>query len=194
MPAFAVTQLFPFPRPAVFAFFRRPANVVAVAPPGLRLSLVAGPELLEAGSRLTVRSRRWGIAADVVTEVVELVEPERIVEEQVRGPFRRWRHERHFLAAGEALTELSERIDYEPPGGLLGLTLTPSVIEAELAEAFAWRQARVRSCWAGRPEQTTSRWAPHRPGLVPAPVSASSAGAIRRRRPARALHPRLSQR
>jgi ligand-binding SRPBCC domain-containing protein len=144
MPAFAVTQQFPFPLPAVFAFFRRPANLVAVAPPALRLSLVAGPDLLEAGSRLTVRLRRWGVAAEVVTEVVELVEPERIIEEQVRGPFRRWRHERHFRAVGEALTEVSERIDYEPPGGLLGLTLTPRLIEADLAEAFAWREARVK--------------------------------------------------
>jgi ligand-binding SRPBCC domain-containing protein len=149
MPAFAVTQEFPFPRPAVFAFFRRPANVVAVAPPGLRLSLVSGPEVLEAGSRISVRSRRWGVSALVVTEVVELVEPERIVEEQVSGPLRRWRHERHFRAVAEALTEVSERIDYEPPGGLLGLTLTPAVIEAELAEAFRWRQARVRELLGG---------------------------------------------
>jgi ligand-binding SRPBCC domain-containing protein len=143
MPAFAVTQEFPFPLPAVFAFFRRPANVVAVAPPALGLRLVSGPEVLEVGSRISVRSRRWGVSALVVTEVVELVEPERIVEEQVSGPLRRWRHERHFRAAGEALTEVSERIDYEPPSGLLGLTLTPRVIEAELAEAFRWRQARV---------------------------------------------------
>ena len=97
----------------------------------------------------TVRSRRWGVSALVVTEVVELVEPERIVEEQVRGPLGRWRHELHFRAAGDALTEVSERIDYEPPGGLLGLTLTPGVIEAELAEAFAWRQARVRELLGG---------------------------------------------
>ena len=37
MPTFAIVQRFGFPLPAVFDFFRRPANSVAVAPPELHL-------------------------------------------------------------------------------------------------------------------------------------------------------------
>jgi hypothetical protein len=36
-----------------------------------------------------------------------------------------------------------ERIDYEPPGGMLGIVMTPTVIESELTRAFAHRQERV---------------------------------------------------
>jgi ligand-binding SRPBCC domain-containing protein len=143
MPTFVVSQRFPFPRVAVFDFFRRPANLVAVAPPELRLRLAEAPDALELGSRMTVKSRRYGLATEVVTEVVELLAPERIVEEQRRGPFRLWRHERVFVAIEEALTDVSEHIEYEPPGGLLGLALTARSIAADLEEAYRWREGKV---------------------------------------------------
>ena len=40
-------------------------------------------------------------------------------------------------------TELVEMIDYEPPGGLLGLAMTPAVVERELAQAYFERVLRV---------------------------------------------------
>jgi ligand-binding SRPBCC domain-containing protein len=143
MPVFVVTQRFPVERERLFGFFLRPANLVAVAPPGLNLTLIDGPEVLRAGARWTVTTRRFGLSARIVSEVVELAEPERFVEEQREGPFRRWRLERVFSAVGEAEAEVCERIDYEPPGGLLGLTFTMKAIEAELAEAYRWRQERL---------------------------------------------------
>jgi ligand-binding SRPBCC domain-containing protein len=141
MPVFETTQRFGFGRAEVFDFFARPANVVAVSPPGL--TLVEGPARLEQGSRVTVSVRRFGLTTTVVTEVVELVEGERIVEVQRQGPLRAWRHERVFQAVSEVETELREQVEYEPPGGILGLTLTAKRIEADLEEAYTSRYARV---------------------------------------------------
>lgn len=141
MPVFETTQRFGFGRAKVFDFFARPANVVAVSPPGL--TLVEGPARLEPGSRVTVSVRRFGLTTTVVTEVVELVEGERIVEVQRQGPLRAWRHERVFDAVGEAETQVRERIEYEPPGGILGLTLTAKRIAADLEDAYSSRYARA---------------------------------------------------
>lgn len=145
MPVYEVTQRCAVALEALFAYFRRPANLVALAPPSLHLTLVAGPEVLEAGSRWTVTTRRFGLTARITTEVVDLVEPLRLVEEQREGPFRRWRLERTFVALRPTETEVHERIEYEPPGGLLGLTLTAQRIEADLTEAYRWRQERLQS-------------------------------------------------
>jgi ligand-binding SRPBCC domain-containing protein len=139
MPVFAVAQRFAVPQEALFAFFLRPANLVALTPSGWNMVIVEAPEVLTAGARWEVRARRYGLSARILNEVVELDEPKRIVEVQREGPFRRWRLERVLTAVSPTETEVREQIDYEPPGGLLGLTLTAKVIEADLAEAYRWR-------------------------------------------------------
>ncbi len=135
-------ERYALPRAVLFAFFRRPGNVVAVAPPELSLRLVEGPDEVSVGDRFTVAVRRWGLTQQIVTEVTELEEPARIVEEQRQGPFRRWVLRREFVERGNE-TELVERIDYEHPGGLLGLTVTQAFVAGELTRAYAGRAERV---------------------------------------------------
>jgi ligand-binding SRPBCC domain-containing protein len=130
------------PVPDVFGFFLRPANVLALSPPELRLELTEGPELMQFGTRLTWKGRRWGIAYRIVTEVVALEANALIVEEQQQGPLRKWRHVRRFEPIPQG-TRLTEEIDFEPPGGLLGLTVTARTIEQELETAFAHRAAKL---------------------------------------------------
>jgi ligand-binding SRPBCC domain-containing protein len=142
MPTLRFVERYPLPRSVLFAFFRSPANVIAVAPPGLQLRLVEGPDVVSVGARFVVEVRRWGIAQRIGTVVTELEEPARIVEEQSEGPFRRWALQRCFIEMGEE-TELVETIDYEPPGGLLGLMVTPAAVEKELAQAYADRLQRT---------------------------------------------------
>jgi ligand-binding SRPBCC domain-containing protein len=139
---FTSVQRFAFPLAAVFDFFRRPANLVAVAPPELSVQLLEAPDRLETGARTTVQIRRWGISQRIVTEVVELVENSRIVEEQLQGPFRFWRHEGQF-AELDSETEVTDEITFEPPGGMLGFVLTTSRITEDLSGVFAGRVERV---------------------------------------------------
>ena len=120
----------------------RPAEVVRLAPPGAGLRLVEAPEVVEVGARIVAEVRRWGLTRRVVTEVVSLTEPGRLVEEQREGPFRRWVHTRTFAPA-EGGCAVTEEIEYEPPGGMLGLTMTAEVIERELRAAYAGREGRV---------------------------------------------------
>jgi ligand-binding SRPBCC domain-containing protein len=142
LPTFTASQRFTFPVEVVFDFFRRPANVVSLAPPETSLQLIEAPEVVEAGSQIVVQVRRWGISQLIVTEVVELVDNLRIVEEQRQGPFRAWRHIWRFGEC-KSETELEEEITFEPPGGMLGLMLTTARIEEELRFAFAHREEKV---------------------------------------------------
>src|SRR4051794_13608697 len=106
MPVVRFVERYPLPPAAVFAFFRRPANVVAVAPDGLDLRLAAGPEEPSAGQTFSVQARRFGLSRLIETLVVTLEEPSLIAERQVQGPFRAWTLERRF-AERDGGTELT---------------------------------------------------------------------------------------
>lgn len=149
MPRFTFTQRFTVPRERVFAFFRSPVNRLAVAAPGLQLTLLEAPSELQQGVRLHVATWRWGISLKMITEVLEFVEPAWIIEEQRQGPFRSWRHEMRFLAPNPDETELVDIIDFEPPSGMLGLTMTAARIQADLHEAYQWRQDKLSELLGG---------------------------------------------
>jgi ligand-binding SRPBCC domain-containing protein len=150
MPRIEQSTLVPGALADVFAFFLRPANLLTLAPPELRLELVAGPEQLAQGDRVTWKGRRWGLAYTVVLEVTDLRPGTLLTEKQVQGPLRRWEHLRRFEAVPEG-TRLTEQIDFEPPGGLLGLTVTAGAVEQELQAAFAYRADQLRERFGRAP-------------------------------------------
>jgi len=138
MPTFETEHRLPRPVAEVFEFFLRPANLPRLAPPELQLRVEEGPALLVLGSRVTVTGRRRGVPQRIISEVTALEPGARLVVEQRAGPFRRWVH-LHRFAAVPGGTRVAERIEFEPPGGLLGLVVTAAVVEAELRWAFEYR-------------------------------------------------------
>ncbi len=143
MSSITVHQRFAVSVATLFDFFCRPANMVLVAPPELQLQLIEAPEVVALGSRIVVQLRRWGLSQRIVTEVVDLVENERIGEEQRQGPFRSMRREQR-LDESNGETDVVEEITFEPPGGMLGLVLTAARIENDLRAALAYREGKVK--------------------------------------------------
>jgi ligand-binding SRPBCC domain-containing protein len=142
MPRFETSQDFAFPLGRVFDVFTRPGNLARVMPPELHLRVIEAPERLEQGSRVTVQARRWGLGQRVTSEVTAFEAGVLFVQEQVSGPFRRWVHRHDFKALPDGGTRVSEAIDFEPPGGVLGLQLTAVAVERELGRAYAHRRER----------------------------------------------------
>ncbi len=140
MPLWSCTDVFLQPPAVVFAFLQRPANRVRLAPPDWSLQLLSGPDRIEVGSVLIWRGRRKGISQTTELLVTALEQDRMMEEEQRRGPFRRWKQTFTFEAAAEGGTCLTERIDWEKPGGLLGLFVTESAVQQELLALQAHRQ------------------------------------------------------
>jgi hypothetical protein len=107
------------------------------------MKVAEGPELLELGSRVVLQGRRWGFPQRVVSRIVEFVPNEVFADEQVEGPFRKWLH-RHEFAVAPGGTRVTDRIDFEPPGGALGLLVTASFIERDLKWIFDYRSQKLR--------------------------------------------------
>ena len=73
---------------------------------------------------------------------------ERFCDEQVRGPFRIWRHTHRFVAVGTDQTLYEDRVEYALQGGRLVARLAQPVVRLLLARMFARRHQTVRAAFA----------------------------------------------
>ncbi len=137
----------------VWEFLLQPANLVKVTAPELNLRLADGPERSHLGARITVVVQRMGISQRMVSEVIAFEPPTLVVDEQREGPFKKWVHT-HQLEAAPDGTRMTDRIEFEPPGGLLGFVLTAHRIEQEMQSMFAFRARRFKELLEGRGSAT----------------------------------------
>ncbi len=143
MPKFESRAVYPRPLAEVFAFFRRPTNLVRITPPELNMQLIEGPEVLQLGSRIVLQGRRWGISQRFVSEITAMEADKVFVDEQREGPMRSWRHT-HGFADTAGATEVTDVVEYEPPGGMLGFIVTGAFIERDLKWLFAYRNEKLK--------------------------------------------------
>jgi ligand-binding SRPBCC domain-containing protein len=78
----------------------------------------------------------------MTSAVTELERPTRFVDEQVRGPFRRFRHEHRFTQTDDG-TELIDEIHFEAPLGPLGRIAERLVLERYLRQLIVTRNEHV---------------------------------------------------
>jgi ligand-binding SRPBCC domain-containing protein len=143
MPHFEMIENLPAPLSRVFDFFSRPANLVTISPPELHFQLLSGPEQLHLGARVTLQGRRWGLSQRLVSEVTVWEPENRFVDEQREGPFKKWIHTHQFEALPDGGTRVTDRIDYEPPGGMLGFVVTVKAVERDLKWIFEYRREKL---------------------------------------------------
>jgi ligand-binding SRPBCC domain-containing protein len=143
MPVFETETLLACPPEKVFDFLARPANLLLVSPPELKMRLVDGPERLALGARITVQGSKFGIAQKVTSEVTAFEEGVQFTDAQVQGPFGRFVHT-HQVEPADGGTRMLDRIEYEAPGGLLGLVLTNNRIRQDLEALAAYRARRFK--------------------------------------------------
>jgi ligand-binding SRPBCC domain-containing protein len=105
--------------------------------------LVSAPEIMQVGARLVWKGRRWGISQQIIQEVTAFQQENMISLEQKQGPFARWLHAHHFEGT-DVSTTIVEKIDFEPPGGMLGFLVTANTIRKDLDKLTAYREKRLK--------------------------------------------------
>src|SRR5438067_4953947 len=112
----------------VFEFFARAENLERITPPWLNFRvLTPGTIEMDSGTLIDCRLRLHGLPFRW-TSRIELWERERrFVDQQVRGPYRFWRHLHEFLPAGGS-TSVRDRVEYVLPLGWLGHALALPVV------------------------------------------------------------------
>lgn len=144
MPEFRADAEFRCEPRAVFDFLIRPVNVVRLSPPDVQVRLVEGPAVVQLGSIVTIEARNFGIRQRFSVRITELEEDERLTDEQIEGPFRYYRHSRRLERSSNG-SRLVEVVEFSPPGGMLGMLLTPERLQRYVAELHQYRVSAMRS-------------------------------------------------
>jgi hypothetical protein len=126
----------PSPREEVFAFFADAANLDAITPPWLSFrTITPGPIAMRAGTVIDHKLRIQGIPIRWRSKIAIWEPPARFVDEQVRGPYRFWRHE-HLFQEQDGGTLMCDRVRYSLPFDFLVHEL---LVRRDVEKIFAWR-------------------------------------------------------
>ena len=103
----------------VFPFFAEARNLQRITPPWLDFSILTPlPVVMRAGALIDYRLKVHGLPLRWRTEITAWEPPTRFVDEQVRGPYRVWRHT-HTFEAKDGGTLCRDEVEYAALGGVL---------------------------------------------------------------------------
>ncbi|RUQ05965.1 SRPBCC family protein [Curtobacterium sp. HSID17257] len=95
------------------------------------------------GESVTWRARHFGIVWSMTSRITALEAPGRFVDEQVRGPFARFRHEHRFGPSAGG-TRMVDEIVFRAPLGPLGWLAERIALARYLPRLIAARNASLR--------------------------------------------------
>lgn len=125
----------------LFAFHELPDALDRLTPAWEKVRLLERAATLQPGGRAVSEVRvAPGVWMRLVNEHIVYDPPHRFVDEQVRGPFRRWRHE-HIVEPHPDGALLIDRIDFEVPCAIVAQQMAMK----RLQRLFAWRHEVTRA-------------------------------------------------
>jgi hypothetical protein len=138
---FETEQWLPLPTQDVFDFFADAFNLELLTPPWLQFRVITpAPIAMQQGTVIDYRLRLRGIPVRWESQVTVWEPPYRFVDEQLRGPYRRWVHH-HTFVESDGGTLARDHVDYAVPGGVLVRKL---LVERDLRKIFQYRQQKLR--------------------------------------------------
>jgi len=128
---------------ALFEFLLRPLNVQRISDPRLGLVFEQAPDVVVTGSRIAFKVQAYGVVQKIEHEITAVERPRLIVEQQIKGPMKSWRHE-HRLEPKDNGVRMIDRVTFEPPGGMLGFLVKESSILDGLEDGFIHREQELK--------------------------------------------------
>lgn len=128
------------PRDVVFPFFSDARNLEVITPPWLHFEVLTPlPITMGTGAIIEYRLRIRGIAVRWQTEITVWDPPFRFVDEQRRGPYRKWIHEHTFGERADG-SEMRDLVRYLVPGGWLMNFL---FVQRDVRQIFEYRARKL---------------------------------------------------
>lgn len=98
------------------------------------------------GEYVTWQARHFGIPFRMTSRISAYDAPHSFVDEQTKGPFKRWWHEHRFEVCGQQ-TRMTDLIHFEAPFGFLGRAVERLILEKYIlnliSERNKWLQATL---------------------------------------------------
>jgi ligand-binding SRPBCC domain-containing protein len=129
----------------VFEFFSDAFQLETLTPSWLRFSVLTPPPICIATETIVdYRLRVHGVPLRWQSLISAWEPPLRFVDEQMRGPYRRWHHT-HLFEVVDNGTLCRDIVDYAVYGGRL---INALFVRPDLLKIFAFRQAKLRELFS----------------------------------------------
>ncbi len=115
-----------------------PANLPTISNPEMELEILRAPEVVTRGEKIEFRISALGFKQKATHEY-NVCEADEIVETMTDGVLRRWVHRQKLELLETGLCRLTDEIEFEPPGGMLGFVLTEDRIRENINEGMEHR-------------------------------------------------------
>jgi len=132
-------QWFPYPLDDVFDFFADASNLEKITPPWLNFTILTPDVIMREGATIDYRLKLKGVPIIWRTEIPVWDPPNRFVDNQLQGPYKKWYH-RHLFEAQDGGTLVKDIIDYIVPGGAV---INKIFVEPDVRKIFRHRQQRL---------------------------------------------------
>ena len=131
----------------LFPFFSDAANLDAVTPPWLHFQIVSPQTIkIKTGTLIDYQLKVHGFPLRWRTLIRDWEPPHRFVDEQLRGPYRRWIHEHTFEPQNEgtlARDSVSYAVIFDP-------IAHPLFVRRDVKKIFAFRQQTLKEKFGGK--------------------------------------------
>ena len=142
------TDMFvPLPIENVFDFFADANQLERITPPWLGFQILTeAPIQMHSGALLDYKLKLRGVPIKWRTEICSWEPPNSFIDQQLRGPYKRWYH-KHVFEATEGGTNVYDDVHYIVPfGGLVNRLF----VQKELEKIFSYRQEQLQKIFTQR--------------------------------------------
>ena len=125
----------------IFPFFSRAENLDELTPPWLHFNILTElPIEMKEGTFIDYKLRIRMLPIRWRSKITAWEPPHRFVDEQVKGPYRRWVHEHAFIEH-EKGTLARDRIEYAVLGGAI---INRLLVKRDIEKIFSYRHHRLK--------------------------------------------------
>lgn len=127
----------------VFDFFSQPENLETITPPHLSFQIISkSAEKMGEGLLIDYKLKIHGVPAKWRTLISKWNPPHQFVDEQLKGPYKKWHHTHSFETLRNG-TLLQDEVIYLLPFGVVGKTLSSAWVKKDVESIFAFRTERI---------------------------------------------------
>ena len=125
----------------VFPFFADAANLERLTPPWLNFAIGTPlPIAMFPGREITYRISLRGVPMRWVSRITAYEPPSMFVDEQMKGPYRRWRHTHRFVESNGG-TRLLDEVEFD----MFAAFVVGRLVARELRAIFTYRHETLLS-------------------------------------------------
>ena len=152
------TQKIPGRVDEVWSFFSRPENLNEITPSDMKFEIITDVANAEMYPGITIDYKVSPfpfLKLPWKTEITEIEERKYFIDEQLKGPFKLWRHKHSFEQKDDHVV-MNDILEYEVPFGVLGTLANRLLVDARIEQIFDYRYKRIEEMFGVVREKVTA--------------------------------------